>query len=195
MEEFWLYLKLGFDHVLDWNAYDHVLFLMVLVASYSFQQSKKVVWLVTLFTIGHVLSLALSAYDILRIDEDLIEFLIPVSIIFTAIYNITTARKSSKTTNKLNLLYFVTFFFGLVHGFGFSTYFNMLAKGADDMFIMLVEFALGLELAQLLVVFVVLLLGFVMQNLLGRSKRDWILVISSLVLGLSIPILVENWLF
>lgn len=194
MEEFWLYLKLGFEHVLDWNAYDHVLFLTVLVASYSFQQSKEVIWLVTLFTIGHILSLALSAYDILRIDSDIIEFLIPVSIIFTAVYNIFTARKGHQR-GKINLLYFLTFFFGLVHGFGFSTYFNMLAKGADNMFLMLVEFALGLELAQLLVVFMVLLLGFVVQNVFRFSKRDWVLVVSSIVLGMTIPILAENWLF
>ncbi|MBZ9652760.1 HupE/UreJ family protein [Psychroflexus montanilacus] len=194
MEDFWLYLKLGFDHVLDWNAYDHVLFLTVLVASYSFQQSRKVVWLVTLFTIGHVLSLALSAYNILRIESSIIEFLIPVSIIFTAVYNIFTAGKA-KGNSKINLLYFVTFFFGLVHGFGFSTYFNMLAKSADNIFLMLVEFALGIELAQILVVFVVLLVGFIVQNIFRFSKRDWVLVISSIVLGMTIPILAENWIF
>jgi len=194
MEDFWLYLKLGFDHVLDWNAYDHVLFLTALVASYSFQQSKKVIWLVTLFTVGHVLSLALSAYNILRIDSLYIEFLIPVSIVFTAAYNIFTAGKS-KSSGKINLLFFITFFFGLVHGFGFSTYFNMLAKSADNIFLMLAEFALGIELAQILVVFVVLLLSFVVQNVFRFSKRDWILVISSIVLGMTIPILAENWIF
>jgi hypothetical protein len=194
MEDFWLYLKLGFDHVLDWNAYDHVLFLTALVASYTFQQSKNVIWLVTLFTVGHVLSLALSAYDILRIDTSIIEFLIPVSIIFTAVYNIFTAGKS-KGSSKINLLYFVTFFFGLVHGFGFSTYFNMLAKSADNIFLMLAEFALGIELAQILVVFAVLLLSFLVQNLFRFSKRDWVLVISSIVLGMTIPILSENWIF
>ena len=194
MEDFWLYLKLGFDHVLDWNAYDHVLFLTALVASYTFQQSRKVIWLVTLFTIGHVLSLALSAYDIFRVDTSVIEFLIPVSIIFTALYNVFTAGKS-KGSGKINLLYFVTFFFGLVHGFGFSTYFNMLAKSADNIFLMLAEFALGIELAQILVVFAVLLLSFLVQNLFRFSKRDWVLVISSIVLGMTIPILSENWIF
>ncbi|WP_019037224.1 HupE/UreJ family protein [Psychroflexus tropicus] len=194
MEDFWLYLKLGFDHVLDWNAYDHVLFLTALVASYTFKQSKNVIWLVTLFTVGHVLSLALSAYDILRIDTSIIEFLIPVSIIFTALYNVFTAGKS-KGSGKINLLYFVTFFFGLVHGFGFSTYFNMLAKSADNIFLMLAEFALGIELAQILVVFAVLLLSFLVQNLFRFSKRDWVLVISSIVLGMTIPILSENWIF
>jgi hypothetical protein len=194
MEDFWLYLKLGFEHVLDWNAYDHVLFLTALVASYTFQQSRKVIWLVTLFTIGHVLSLALSAYNILRIDSSVIEFLIPVSILFTAIYNIFTSGKAHGK-GKLNLLYFITFFFGLVHGFGFSTYFNMLAKSADNIFLMLVEFALGIELAQILVVFVVLLLSFVVQNIFRFSKRDWVLVISSIVLGMTIPILADNWIF
>lgn len=194
MEDFWLYLKLGFEHVLDWNAYDHVLFLTALVASYTFQQSRKVIWLVTLFTIGHILSLVLSAYNILSVDSDIIEFLIPVSIIFTAVYNIFTANKGNGK-GKITLLYFVTFFFGLVHGFGFSTHFNMLAKGADNIFLMLIEFALGIELAQILIVFVVLLLGFIVQRVFRFSKRDWVLVISSIVLGMTIPILIDNWIF
>lgn len=194
MEDFWLYLKMGFEHVLDWRAYDHVLFLTALVASYSFQKSKEVIWLVTLFTIGHILSLVLSAYDILKVDSDVIEFLIPASIIFTAVYNIFTVGKANRK-GKINLLYFVTFFFGLVHGFGFATYFNMLAKGADNVFLMLVEFALGIELAQILVVFIVLLLGFIVQGVFRFSKRDWVLVISSIVLGMTIPILIDNWIF
>ncbi|SDG99871.1 HupE/UreJ family protein [Psychroflexus sediminis] len=194
MEDFWLYLKMGFEHVLDWNAYDHVLFLTALVASLSFPQSKKVIWLVTLFTLGHILSLALSAFNILRVNTDLIEFLIPLSIIVTAVYNVFTVGKI-KGKNKATLLYFFTFFFGLVHGFGFSTYFNMLAKGTDTILLMLVEFALGIELAQILVVFVVLLLGFIVQNIFRFSKRDWVLVISSIVLGMTIPILIDNWIF
>jgi uncharacterized membrane protein YfcA len=192
MENFWLYFKLGFDHVLDWNAYDHVLFLTALVVSYTFRQSKKVIWLVTLFTIGHVVSLALSAYDLIRVDTTIIEFMIPVSIIFTAAYSIFTSKKHK---SKINLLYFVTLFFGLVHGFGFSTYFNMLAKGNDNLLLMLIEFALGIELAQIIVVFIALFLSFIVQYIFKFPKRDWILVISSLVLGMTIPILVKNWIF
>lgn len=194
MGDFWLYFKLGFEHVLDWNAYDHVLFLTVLVASYTFLQSRKVVYLVTLFTIGHVLSLALSAYNIVRVESSLIEFLIPVSIIFTGIYNIITAG-NIKYSNSINFLYFITFFFGLVHGFGFSTYFNMLAQSSDNLLFMLIEFALGIELAQILVVFIILLLGFITQNVLNIFKKDWILVVSSIVIGMTTPILIENWWF
>lgn len=198
MEAFWLYLKLGFEHVLDWNAYDHVLFLTALVASYSFRQSNKIFTLVTLFTIGHIISLAMAAYDIYRVNSAWIEFLIPVSIITTALYSIFTARHTRRRTaakERFNPLFSITFFFGLVHGFGFSTYFNMLAKGTDSLWLMLVEFALGIELAQLLVVLVVLVIGFVFHTLLKKSKRDWVLVVSSLIIGLSIPILVENWIF
>ncbi|MFN2261107.1 MAG: HupE/UreJ family protein [Psychroflexus sp.] len=194
MADFWLYFKLGFEHVLDWKAYDHVLFLSALVAAYSFKESKRVFWLVTLFTIGHVLSLALAAYDVLRVNSDIIEFLIPVSIVFTALYNIITAGKNT-ASQKVNFLYFITFFFGLVHGFGFSTYFNMLSKDSDSLLLMLAEFALGIEVAQIVVVIAILLLSFIIQNVFRFSKRDWILVISSIVLGMSIPILAENWLF
>ncbi|QSS98065.1 HupE/UreJ family protein [Psychroflexus sp. ALD_RP9] len=194
MEDFWLYFKLGFNHVLDVTAYDHVLFIAVLVAAYSLKQWKRIIALVSLFTVGHCLSLALAAFDILDFDKAIIEFLIPLSIVFTAIFNLFTAGKDAGST-KSAVLYIVTLFFGLVHGFGFSTYFNMLSEGASDIALMLLEFALGIEASQLVVVLVILILSAIFQTLLRFSKRDWVLIISSIVLGLSLPLLFENWIF
>jgi len=192
LSDFWFNLKLGLFHVLDWNAYDHILFLIALVASYSITQGKRVFWLVTVFTIGHSISLVLAAYDVMQVNSRWIEFLIPVSILFTALYNIIFAGKSVNTP-KLNFLYIVTLFFGLVHGFGFSSYFNMVSIGAEHKLLMLLEFALGVELSQLIVVIPVLILGFVLQNVFNYSKKDWILVSCSIVIGLCIPILRETW--
>lgn len=194
LADFWFNLKLGLTHVLDWNAYDHILFLIVLVAAYTFSEGKRVFWLVTVFTLGHTVSLTLAAYDVLQVDSAWIEFLIPVSICFTAIYNIIFAGKNI-ANKKINGLYAFTLFFGLIHGFGFSSYFNMVSQGTESKLIMLIEFALGVELAQLLVVLPVLLVGFVIQNIFRFSKKDWILVSCSIVLGLCIPLLRETWIW
>ncbi|APU68309.1 HupE/UreJ family protein [Christiangramia flava] len=193
MSQFWLYLQLGLEHVLDWNAYDHILFLVALVASYSFSSWKQVLGLVSLFTLGHTLALFLSTYGIVKVDTAYVEFLIPVTIIVTALYDIFTAGKKLKNQN-INLLYFTTVFFGLIHGLGFSSYFKMIAASSDSKLAPLLEFALGIELAQLIVVLSVLILAFILQNILNISKRDWILVVSSIVIGIVLPILKENYL-
>ncbi|WP_026913876.1 HupE/UreJ family protein [Christiangramia portivictoriae] len=193
MSQFWVYFELGLDHVLDWQAYDHVLFLVVLVASYGFTTWKRVLGLVTLFTVGHTLALFLSVYKILKVDPNYVEFLIPVTILATAIFDIATAGKKVRHTN-YNLLYFTTAFFGLVHGLGFSSYFKMIASGTSSKFWPLVEFALGIEAAQILVVLAVMIIGFVCQNLLKVSKRDWIIVTASIVIGVILPILQETYL-
>lgn len=193
MSQFWLYFELGLDHVLDWQAYDHVLFIIVLIASYGFSTWKRVLWLVTLFTLGHTLALFLSVYEIVKVDANYVEFLIPVTILINAIFNIATAGKKIRNTN-FNLLYFTTIFFGIIHGLGFSSYFKMIAAGTSNKFWPLVEFALGIELAQIIVVLVVMLTGFLLQNLLNVSKRDWILITSSIVIGVVLPILIETYL-
>ncbi|MCP9199036.1 HupE/UreJ family protein [Gramella sp. GC03-9] len=193
MSQFWLYFRLGLDHVLDWQAYDHVLFLIVLVAAYGFSTWKRVLWLVTLFTIGHTLALFLSVYEIVRVASDYVEFLIPVTIIATAIFDIFTAGKKVQNTN-FNMLYITTVFFGLIHGLGFSSYFKMIASASESKFLPLVEFALGIEIAQVIVVLAVMIIGFICQNIFNVSKRDWILVTASLVIGIVLPILQETYL-
>lgn len=194
MDEFWIYFQLGLTHVLDWNAYDHILYLTALVAAYTLVAWKRVFWLVSIFTIGHTLSLALAAFNIVRVDISWVEFLIPVSILAAAAYNLIFAKKDI-AHQKVNLLYFVTLFFGFVHGFGFSTYFIMISENSESKALMLLEFALGIEFAQLIVVLVVLIFAFIFQNMFNLAKRDWVLIISSIIIGLSIPILRENWIW
>lgn len=191
MSQFWLYFNLGLRHVLDWTAYDHVLFITVLVAAYSFNEWKKTIWLVTIFTVGHTLSLALSTFEIVIVRSDLVEFLIPLTILLTALYNLTNAGKKSRN-QKIQVLYFATLFFGIVHGLGFSTYFKMISGSATNVALPLLEFALGIEVAQIIVVIAVLLLSFLVQFIFKFSQRDWILVISSIVIGFTIPMLIEN---
>lgn len=192
MSEFWLYLKLGLTHVLDTQAYDHVLFIVVLVAAYNFSNWKRLLGLVSLFTLGHTISLLLASYNIVTVSSTVIEVLIPITILITALINIIATRKSNRS-ERIGLLFIITFFFGLIHGFGFATYFNMIKD--DSTILPLLEFALGIELAQIIIVILVLISSFFFQTFLRFNKRDWILIISSLVIGMVIPMLIENWPF
>jgi len=188
MDNFIFFVKQGLFHVLDWNAYDHILFLIALTVVYDFKNWKKIFWLISLFTIGHTLTLILAAYKIISVDSNWIEFLIPVTIIITALFNIFYARNTTKQT-KTNTNLFFALFFGLIHGLGFSGYFKMLIGSSNSKLIPLLEFALGIELAQIIIVFIVLLVGFIFQTIFRFSKRDWILIISSIIIGTVLPIL------
>ncbi len=189
MDDFQLYINLGLNHVLDWKAYDHVLFLVVLTIFYSLKDWKKVLWLITSFTLGHTLSLTLSAYRLVYVDMDIIEFLIPLTIFITAIYNIFKVNSPPKNI-KINSLFALVF--GLIHGIGFSSYFKILVDESEDKLLPLIEFAIGIEIAQIIVVLFVMLLSYMVLNIFKRSKRDWILIISSIVIGFVIPMLIER---
>jgi len=188
MDNFVFFLKEGLYHVLDWKAYDHILFLIALAVVYDFKNWKKVLWLISLFTLGHTLSLILAAYKIVSVSADWVEFLIPVTILITAVVNIFYAKTTSKRT-KTNINLFFALFFGLIHGLGFSSYFKILIGTSNNKLIPLLEFALGIEIAQIIIVIIILTVGFIVQTFFRFSKRDWILIISSIVIGLVLPIL------
>lgn len=193
MSDFWLYFNLGLHHVLDWKAYDHILFLIVLCAAYNFSSWKRILILITMFTVGHTLSLLLASYNVVSVSSRVVEFLIPITILVTAIFNFITSGKGKKTDNKTGLYYVVTIFFGLIHGMGFASFFMALDTG--NTFMPLLEFALGIEAAQIIAVMIFLILAFIFQTIFRFNKRDWVLVVSSLVIGMTIPMLIENWIF
>ncbi len=190
MDDFILYFRLGLEHVLDFNAYDHILFLIVLAVVFSFNQWKKAVWLITFFTIGHTLTLALAAYGVINIRVDIIEFLIPVTIFITGLANVVRVNKASTGKEKINL--FLALFFGLVHGLGFSNYFRLMIGQEEDKLLPLLEFALGIEASQVIIVFGILIIGTLLQNFFRVTKRDWVLVASSIVIGFTIPMMIER---
>ena len=159
MDNFIFFLKAGLFHVLDWKAYDHILFLIALAVVYDFKNWKKILWLITLFTIGHSLTLILAAYKVVNVSSQWIEFLIPLTIIITALVNIFYGKNTAKQT-KTNTNLIFALFFGLIHGLGFSGYFKMLIGSSNNKFLSLLEFALGIELAQILIVLAILSLGF-----------------------------------
>ena len=191
LENFWFNVEYGMNHVLDINAYDHVLFLIVLTIPYVFKDWKRVLLLVSVFTIGHTLSLALGAYGAFNVSDDLVEFLIPVTILIVALFNVFTAGRGAKK-ERIGVLFLSTLFFGLVHGLGCAREFRMFVGRSESKLVPLLEFALGIEIAQIVVVLLVLFLGFLFQTVFRFSKRDWIMVVSSVVVGLTIPMLFSN---
>jgi hypothetical protein len=192
MSEFWIYFNIGLKHVLDINAYDHVLFLLALTVPYTFKDWKRVLILVTLFTVGHTLSLMLSVYEVVYIKESLVEFLIPITILITALFHLFTAGKSSKKES-ITFVAFVTLFFGIIHGLGFSNYFKAILPGtASEKMLPLLEFALGIETAQIIVVMFALIVSYIVQTFFRFSKRDWTLVTSAFVIGVVIPMIIES---
>ena len=190
MSDFWLFIKLGLEHVLDWTAYDHILFLVVLSVSYSINLWRQLLLLVTFFTIGHSISLLVANYNLVSVSITWIEFLIPITILVAAIFNLFAAGKK-KQIEKAGVFYVVTIFFGLIHGFGFAVYYKMIIEGNE--IAPLLEFALGVELSQIIVVLFVMAAAFIFQRVFHFGKRDWVLVVSSIVIGLVIPMLIEKW--
>ena len=192
MQDFWFYTELGLKHVLDVNAYDHILFLSALVIPFTFKNWVNVLWLATIFTVTHCVSLGLSAFEILTVDVSLIEFLIPVTILLTAMYNIFELRTS--TVGKSMAWHRIaTAFFGFVHGFGFSNYFKMLVAELDEKASPLIGFALGIELSQVVIVLLVLLLVYVGQTILKVKQSLFVSVVSTIIILITIPLLYDTF--
>jgi hypothetical protein len=192
MQDFWVFFKIGLGHVLDINGYDHVLFLIALTVPYLAKDWKRILVLVTVFTLGHSLALVLSVFNFVKVNADLVEFVIPITILLTAFYNLIHAGKPMPKEN-LNFISITTLFFGIIHGLGFSNYFKTILSGeAIDKLPNLFEFAVGIEAAQIGVVVAVLLISFVVQTLFKFSKRDFALTASAFVIGVVVPIIIEN---
>lgn len=192
MTEFWIYFEIGLRHILNIHAYDHILFLIALSVPYAFKDWKRLLLLITIFTIGHTLSLLLSVFGVIFIKGNLIEFLIPMTILIVAIFNLFTAGKSSKQES-ISVIGFVTLFFGIIHGLGFSNYFKTLVIGTNQSKLLPIsEVALGIESAQIIIVFIVLILSYIVQTFFRFSKRDWTLVMSAFVIGVVLPMIIGS---
>ncbi|MCL5245494.1 HupE/UreJ family protein [Cellulophaga sp. 20_2_10] len=192
MEQFLFYVGLGLDHVLDFSAYDHILFLTALAIPFSFKDWPKILLLATVFTVTHCFSLGLSSYGYVTPDVGLIEFLIPVTIFITALFNI-YAAKNKQTLASIKLHVIATAFFGLVHGFGFSNYFKMLMAEEENKFLPLLGFATGIEMSQILILVFALGLTFIMVHLLKLKQWLYVVIASVIVLAITIPMLIDTF--
>ncbi|MCG2461596.1 HupE/UreJ family protein [Flavobacteriaceae bacterium F89] len=192
MQDFWFYLQLGLHHVLDIHAYDHILFLAALALPYTFKSWKKVLILATVFTVAHCTSLALSVYGIFAVEVGWIEFLIPVTILATAMMDLWYAKKEEHARGLVWHLA-ATGFFGLIHGFGFSNYFHMLMAEIEEKLVPLIGFAGGIEISQVVVILCVLLLAYIVQSLFGIKQHLFITVLSIIIIVITIPMLVQTF--
>lgn len=191
MHPFPFYLQLGFEHISDLAGYDHILFLIVLCAVYRIQQWRNILILVTAFTIGHSVTLALVSLDIFTISSSIIKFLIPTTIFITAFHNVVGPDQMERSS-KMGQNYAMALFFGFIHGMDFSNYFKALIMDPSEIMIPLLGFNLGIELGQLLVVFFVVTIAFVFLNVIGVKHREWNVFISGAATGMSLLSMLDN---
>jgi hypothetical protein len=190
MEELGIYLQIGFKHIMSWNAWDHILFVLVLTLRYQWVDWKKLVVLITSFTIGHSITLALSTLNWIEIPSNVIELLIPVTILLTAISNFWVKSFDFKT--KYPLIYFLALFFGLIHGLGFSNYLNSMLGKEESIFGPLLSFNLGLELGQLLIVSQILIISFIFVSLLKVKRLRYLQIGSGIALLFASYMVIER---
>jgi len=196
MSEFQLYFGLGKSHILDYaNGYDHILFVVALCALYLTREWKQILILVTAFTIGHSVTLALSTLRIISVKVELIEFLIPLTIFITAVSNLFKSE-NNLTGGGVQINYLFAGFFGLIHGLGFSSYLRSILGKNESIVTQLLAFNLGLEFGQLVIVAIFMAAAFVLVDLFGLNRRDWKMVISSAIAGIALVLLKDNlyWL-
>jgi len=194
MSIFELYLGLGFEHIADLAGYDHILFIITLCVIYKINQWRRVIILVTAFTIGHSITLALATLNIINIPTDLIEFLIPVTIFLTALGNI--LQNKDEVSKQLHYFkYGSAMFFGLIHGLGFSNYLRSLLGMEKGILGPLFSFNIGIELGQLIIVLIIFAISYLLTDILKVKRRDWSLVISGAGLGISLILLIERFPF
>ncbi|MBC7571924.1 MAG: HupE/UreJ family protein [Spirosoma sp.] len=196
MDDFFIYLGLGFDHITDPRGYDHILFVVALCAVYTLQQWRQVLILVTAFTIGHSITLALATLQFITYSTSLIELLIPITILITAITNFFFREPRTRTMlvadkNQPGRVwrYALALGFGLIHGLGFSNYLRSLLGREADILQPLLAFNIGLELGQLLIVGLVLSVAFLVLEVLRGSRLRWVLAVSGIAAGMAISLI------
>lgn len=191
MNDFSIYFDMGWQHIISWDALDHILFVVALSAIYLLGNWKQVLVLVTAFTIGHSLTLALSVYDIIRIKSDIVEFLIPCTIIVTGIFNLFQNKFDKKG---LRFNYLIALGFGLIHGLGFANTIRfILGKGNTGWG--LFGFNVGLEAGQIVVVTGILLLSYIIVNKAGLPRKWWVAALSLISIIMAFKMLYDRWAF
>jgi len=185
MNDFQLYFSLGRQHILSWSSIDHILFLAALILIFSFKDWRKLLMLVSLFTIAHTSSLLLSVYGIFNVNENLIEHLILWTILITALSNILISDK--KLLNSIH--YYFSFLFGLIHGLGFATDFKMIVAGQKEKIFPLLEFALGIETAQIILGIIILSGIILLPKITRLSPREVHLITSGGIMGYVLALL------
>lgn len=190
MGNFQLYFDLGFKHIVNIGALDHILFMAAIALRYQLVDWKKLLIIVTAFTIGHAITLALAIFNIVHLPKNWIEFLIAVTIIITSFSNLFVKKFVYKT--KFPPIYFFALFFGLIHGMGFATEFVAIEGTGFNAALNLLYANIGIEAGQLLFVFIVLILSFICLNILKFSRREYILFTSGAIFGIALEMAITR---
>lgn len=189
MQQFLFYFRLGWEHIISTDALDHQLFILALCAIYTLRDWKQVLILVTAFTIGHSLTLALSVKNWIVVPSAIVEFLIPCTIVITAVFNLFQKKFTPKS---VRINYFLALFFGLIHGMGFANAVRMMLASDESFGLGLLGFNIGLEAGQVVVVTLVLLLAKGVLDGLRVSRREWVIFLSAGVFALSLVMALER---
>ncbi len=184
MSNFSIYFNLGFNHIANWGALDHILFMVALALRYQFADWKKLLLLVTAFTIGHCITLALAVFNILDLPKNWIEFFIAITIIATATSNLFVKKFVYKS--KFPPIYFFALFFGLIHGLGFANEFVAIQGNGFSASLKLLYANIGIEAAQLLVVLFTLIVTFICLTIIKINRREFILFTSGAIFGIAV---------
>ena len=189
MNDLAFYFKEGWQHIIGFNALDHQLFIVALVAIYILKDWRQVLLLVTAFTVGHSSTLALSIFNVIKVNEKLVEFLIPITIVITAASNffINVYKKRA-----LQLNYFFALFFGCVHGLGFANSIRFMLAKDQDIGTGLLGFNLGLEAGQIVCITMILLLAYLMINVVGIKRKWWTNILSAVTIIWAVKFAIER---
>ncbi len=200
ISEFSVYLRLGFEHITDIQGYDHLLFVGALTAAYGYSEWRRLLWLVTAFTVGHSLTLGLATLDLVRVSSGLVEFLIPLTILITSIMNIAVAARADIGGEKSEQAkdwvgrgrYGAASVFGLIHGMGFSNFLRAALGGEEGVVFPLFAFNVGLELGQLVIVLAVLGVGSLVTRLVHGRRGIWTITLSGVTALVSIALMIDR---
>lgn len=192
MNDFTLWLVTGIEHIADLNAYDHILFVSLLVLAYPLNEWKKLVWLITAFTVGHSFALALSTMNILNVNSKLIEICIALSILLTVLLEFYFLIRNKFVNTPL--VYSIVVFFGMVHGLGFSFLLKSMLGKEENVFLPLVYFNLGIEIGQLIIVAIVLVFSLLITKILKWPYKLFKIVILSIIALTSLYMFLERLL-
>ena len=189
------YLRLGLHHIADLRGYDHILFVAALTVAYRPADWRRLLWLVTAFTLGHSVTLALATLNLVPVNRQAVEIGIALTIVVSSLMAIALAVRSEGATPAVRgqgLRYALAAGFGLIHGLGFSTFLRSLLGGEESIVVPLLSFNMGLEVGQLLIVAGVLAAGVVAERVLRLSRRDWVLVASGGIAALGARMVLER---
>jgi hypothetical protein len=190
MSDFKFYFQFGWEHIINKSALDHIFFIAALAAIYMLRDWKQVLILVTAFTIGHTITLILSTKQIVEVNSNWVEFLIPCTIVLTAISNL---FQKNFTPGSVRINYFLALFFGLIHGLAFANTLRMIIAEDQSFALSMFSFSVGLELGQILIVFLILLLSQLLIGVLKIERRNWVIFASAAVFALAIEMAVQRW--